>query len=193
MTRIAFDIETNGFLEDASVVYCICCQDLDTGEKRGFGPFEIDAGIDHLLTATELVGHNILAYDIPVLTRLHPRFDTGDITITDTLVLSRLIHADLYNADRQGRLLKSSPQAIRKPQPEGLPSGVLKGDYADNADWSEWTQEMQDYCQQDVVVTARLWQHLDPQMVEAIDQAGAASEVCHPLVRPAGRSMKKKP
>ena len=99
MTRIAFDIETNGFLEDASVVYCVCCQDLDTGEKRGFGPFEIEAGIDHLLTATELVGHNILAYDIPVLKRLHPRFDTGDITITDTLVLSRLIHADLYNAD----------------------------------------------------------------------------------------------
>ena len=48
--------------------------------EEGFGPFEIEAGIDHLLTATELVGHNILAYDIPVLKRLHPRFDTGDIT-----------------------------------------------------------------------------------------------------------------
>ena len=185
MTRIAFDIETNGFLEDASVVYCVCCQDLDTGEKRGFGPFEIEAGIDHLLTATELVGHNILAYDIPVLKRLHPRFDTGDITITDTLVLSRLIHADLYNADHaRGVTFEKFPRKLygsHSLKAWGYRLGVLKGDYADNTDWSEWTQEMQDYCQQDVVVTARLWQHLEPHKwsKQSIKLEHSLADVCH--------------
>ena len=63
----------------------------------------------------------------------------------------------------------------------GLPASVLKGDYADNTDWSEWTQEMQDYCQQDVVVTARLWQHLEPHKwsKQSIKLEHSLAEVCH--------------
>ena len=38
----------------------------------------------------------------------------------------------------------------------------MKGDFGETTDWSEWSQEMQDYCEQDVVVTHKLWQHLQP-------------------------------
>ena len=42
MTRIAFDLESNGFLDDVTTVHCICTQDLDSGKQRAFGPFDID-------------------------------------------------------------------------------------------------------------------------------------------------------
>ncbi len=38
----------------------------------------------------------------------------------------------------------------------GYRLGVLKGDFGATTDWQEWTQEMSDYCEQDVVVTLKL-------------------------------------
>ena len=42
-----------------------------------------------------------------------------------------------------------SPMAIRL--------GEYKGNFAKTTDWKEWSQEMQDYCVQDVNVTTKLW------------------------------------
>ena len=64
MTRIAFDLESNGFLDDVTTVHCICTEDLDSGKQRAFGPFDIDKGLDYLMKADEILGHNILAYDL---------------------------------------------------------------------------------------------------------------------------------
>ena len=98
MTRIAFDLESNGFLDDVTTIHCICTKDLDSGKEKAFGPFDIDKALAYLMKADELLGHNILAYDLPVIAKLHPTNTTG-IKITDTLVLSRLIRADMRNDD----------------------------------------------------------------------------------------------
>jgi DNA polymerase I-like protein with 3'-5' exonuclease and polymerase domains len=37
--------------------------------------------------------------------------------------------------------------------------GVYKGDFGKTSDWSEFTQEMLDYCVQDTLVNAYLWDH----------------------------------
>ena len=42
-----------------------------------------------LQTATKLIGHNIIGYDIPVVERLG-HIDLSDKKVVDTLVLSRL-------------------------------------------------------------------------------------------------------
>jgi hypothetical protein len=34
-----------------------------------------------------------------------------------------------------------------------------KGCFSKDTDWSEWSQEMEDYMNQDVLVTEKLWQH----------------------------------
>ena len=34
-----------------------------------------------------------------------------------------------------------------------------KGSFGKTTDWSEWSQEMEDYMEQDVVVTTKLWHH----------------------------------
>ena len=100
-------------------------------------------------------------------------------------MLSRLIHADLYNADHaRGVTFEKFPRKLygsHSLKAWGYRLGVLKGDYADNTDWSEWTQEMQDYCQQDVAVTARLWQHLEPHKwsKQSIKLEHSLAEVCH--------------
>ena len=44
----------------------------------------------------------------------------------------------------------------------GYRLGVYKGDFAKDTDWKEWSQEMQDYCIQDVKVTEKLCDHFHP-------------------------------
>ena len=41
----------------------------------------------------------------------------------------------------------------------GYRLGEYKGDFGETTDWASWTQEMQDYCIQDVKVTMKLCEH----------------------------------
>ena len=41
----------------------------------------------------------------------------------------------------------------------GYRLGEYKGEFGKTSDWSEWSQEMEDYCAQDVVVTTKLCDH----------------------------------
>lgn len=185
MTRLAFDIETDGFLENVTRVHCICTEDLDTGEVRGFNPFQIDDGLDYLQSATELVGHNIVSYDLPCLAKVHPRFRTDGIKITDTLVCSRLITADLYNIDySKGYTQEQLPKRLfgsHSLKAWGLRLGVLKGSWGDTSDWSTWSEEMQGYCHQDVTVTVALLRHLNPRKwaSQSLRLEHNLAEICH--------------
>jgi hypothetical protein len=38
--------------------------------------------------------------------------------------------------------------------------GMEKGDFGKSTDWSQWSQEMEDYCMRDVHVTAALFHFL---------------------------------
>ena len=44
----------------------------------------------------------------------------------------------------------------------GYRLGEYKGSFAKDTDWKEWSQDMQDYCVQDVNVTNKLWKHFIP-------------------------------
>lgn len=108
MKRILFDIETNGidfkqgfFLEQVHTVLCILTKDLDTGDVfkfydteglRELGTTNIKAGLKYLEEADELVGHNIIQFDIPILEKLFG-FKRAS-RILDTLVLSRTLYTD---------------------------------------------------------------------------------------------------
>ena len=141
--------------------------DFDTGQRWVYGPDQIDLAVEQLSQASELIAHNGICFDIPAIKKLHPNFNTSKIVVTDTLVLSRLICADLKNDDfNKGWANETFPKRLHGShslKAWGLRLGVEKGAFGETTDWSCWTQEMQDYCEQDVTVTHALWQHLQPQ------------------------------
>lgn len=160
--------------------------DLDTGQTQAFGPEEIEQGIAKLQQASELIAHNGITFDIPAIQKLYPDFSTDRIIVTDTLVLSRLIRGNLKNDDFEQCLTNQAfPKRLHGShslKAWGMRLGVLKGDFSNaDTDWSEWSQEMQDYCEQDVTVTHALLQHLQPQKwsQKAIRFEHDIAEICH--------------
>ena len=142
--------------------------DIDTHERWGYGPDDIEAAVEHLSKASELCFHNGITFDLRLIQKLFPDFSTDGITVTDTLVLSRLICPDLKNDDFSKKW-SNNALPLRLHGSHSLKAwghrlGVLKGDYGqEEGDWENWSEEMQSYCRQDVTITHLLWQHLQPE------------------------------
>jgi hypothetical protein len=49
----------------------------------------------------------------------------------------------------------------------GYRLGEYKGEFGKTTDWQDWSQEMQDYCVQDVHVTTKLCEHFRPYLTGA--------------------------
>jgi DNA polymerase I-like protein with 3'-5' exonuclease and polymerase domains len=183
MRRLFFDLETDGL--DPDVIHCIA-----VGEEGqpvwSYGPDEIKEGLEMLCKADELVAHNGLGYDFKVIEKLYPSWPFKGKR-TDTLVLSRLIRADLKNEDFEynwandvmpkkfygSHGLKAWGMRLQNR----LNGDFLKGDY--DGGWEHWSQAMQDYCEQDVRVTMALYNFLKPekQTTEAVDLAHEISAI----------------
>jgi DNA polymerase I-like protein with 3'-5' exonuclease and polymerase domains len=170
--RIAFDLESTNLLDSSSIdytvfpyelrdsfaVHCLVAKDIDSGDLYRFTPENIGEIPSFMEGATEVIGHNIINYDCLVL-RLYfgLHFKVGyegdddtlngkPIKITDTLVLSRML-----NPDRKGgHSLKAW----------GLRTGVLKQGFGETADWKEYTEEMLEYCVDDVLATEAAYKAL---------------------------------
>ena len=173
-----FDLETNGLLHDATRIHCVAlhwCEENITesfnDEKYAESPKDLPMGSSYSITtalgwlevADVLVGHNIINFDIPVIKRIYPWFDPSGI-IVDTLLLSRLYHPNLLDIDKNHKWKHMPLQLYGRHSLEsyGYRLGEYKGNFAKTTDWKEWSQEMQDYCIQDVVVTNKLWKHFHP-------------------------------
>jgi hypothetical protein len=159
--RLIFDIETNGLLDTVSKVYCLVIKNTDDNMVWSLGPDKIKLGLDILEVADELIGHNIIGYDIPALQKLYPDFKPT-AKLTDTLVLARLIHSDI-KAEDTDRVAKGFPKELfgsHSLAAWGQRIGFDKMDY--QGGWDAWSQEMQTYCEIDVEVTHKLWLYLKP-------------------------------
>lgn len=166
MTLI-FDLEANGLLHDVTRIHCIGIYDTETKQTLVYndeGDTEpLTRGIQRLEDADSIVGHNIINYDLPVIRKLYPWFQNVG-RVLDTLVLSRLYHADILKTDQNRKWSKMPMQLYGRHSLEsyGYRLGEYKGEYGKTADWKEWSNEMQDYMIQDVVVTTKLWNHFQP-------------------------------
>ena len=166
MTLI-FDLETNGLLYDVTRIHCLAIYDTEAKQMLVYndeGDTEpLSRGIQRLEDASEIVGHNIINYDIPVIRKLCPWF-TNVGRVLDTLVLSRVCHPDILSIDGK-RKWKNMPLQLygrHSLESYGYRLGEYKGSFGKTSDWKEWSQEMQDYMVQDVVVTTKLWKHFQP-------------------------------
>lgn len=184
-----FDLETNGLLDEVSVIHSLVimveatrqlhsfCDFAPDGSRkdRATDPTTIADGLEMLSRAKKLIGHNIIGYDIPVLAKLHPALQLTDDQ-EDTMILSRFLFGDIrdmdfrerdkdLNANREPRL-PGNLIGTHKLEAWGYRLGEMKGEYTNIcktlgiSPWVAWNPHMQAYCDQDVRVTARLWDTL---------------------------------
>ena len=80
----AFDIESNALYDDITKVWCIYIFDVETGERWGYRPHQIEDGIRKLTEADVLVGHNIIDFDLPALKKMYPSLIKYNFNVFDT-------------------------------------------------------------------------------------------------------------
>lgn len=180
---VYFDIETNGFIDDLDkcvcLAYCIDSEDPVIAKN----PVEILHALEVLSSASILVGHNCLGFDLPALSSLHPKWSWSG-KVRDTLVLARLAYPDRRDLDfaeqSSGRStlggvewnMPSSLIGSHSLEAWGYRLGMHKDVYVfDSAKIRdlEYSPELGEYCAQDVRVTRRLHEALhglDPRAVE---------------------------
>jgi len=175
-----FDIETNGlsFTKEDPRIHCIAVHWAEDSRTEVFNDekysesakelpmgssYSITTALSNLEVADVIVGHNIIGYDLPYINHIYPWFNPRG-TIIDTLLLSRLYHPNLLDIDKKNEW-KNMPTKLygsHSLKAYGYRLGVYKGDFGETSDWKEWSQEMQDYCVQDVKVTEKLCDHFHP-------------------------------
>lgn len=140
--RLVIDIEANR-LEDPDKIWLIVCKDIDTKQYHIFRRVSDDQeerrSFRELIgECRSLVGHNIIGYDCPVLSRILD-IDFSDIQLVDTLIVSKLV-----DYSRKGHSIEDY----------GLEFGIPKGAFSD---FSQYSEAMEEYCVRDVDITERVY------------------------------------
>ncbi len=138
-------------------VHCVVIRHVDSNAVKTLVGAEITKdNLKHALRkCTELIGHHIVGFDLPVLKLIDVlEYEIGypgepsllfgrPITITDTLLWSKLLNADRLG----GHGLEAWGKRL----------GNYKGDFHD---WAEFSPEMLEYCIQDTAVNKSILMRL---------------------------------
>jgi len=186
--KLLFDIETNGFLENVTKVHCLVIKDAETNEVTTYHGASILAGIDTLERADQLIGHNILKFDLPVIQKLYPGFSYDPSKAVDTLVCTRLIWPNVGEWDAKlvhNGKLPAKLWGSHSLKAWGYRLEQLKGEYGETSDWQDFTPEMLEYCQQDVEVTATLFDRIKAKEYaqKALDLEHEVAYICARMER----------
>jgi hypothetical protein len=160
---LIFDLETNGLLREVHTIWCMTIYDSMTYLYTRFdGRERVAEGLRLLSEADCIAGHNVLAFDIPVIKKLYPRWEFKG-QVVDTMVWARLAYPDIKKVDyalHRSGVLPGNLIGRHSLKAWGYRLREYKDDYADTTDWSKWTPELSDHCEQDVRVTAKLVEKL---------------------------------
>lgn len=144
------DCETDGLLPTMTRMWTLQVGRAGTEEvtiyadQPGFPPLK--EGMERLKKADRLVFHNGMGFDIHAVNKVFPgAIQVGQIW--DTLVAARLLNPEekLNSLDDWGQRLE-----------------CLKGKYT--GDFQSFTEELVTYARQDIVVTRKLYELLEPQL-----------------------------
>jgi len=187
---LVFDLESNGLLHQLDTIHCIAIYDTKCADRRVnalkiyHGPDGIKEALDLIAEADEIIGHNVIGFDIPAIQKVSPGWHPKG-KVTDTLVISRLVAADLRNDDATSLGLPEGFQrrmfGSHALKAWGLRMGTMKGDY--EGGWETCNPEMLEYCKQDVTVTYELYKKLMKMAKgfsqESLDLEHELAEICY--------------
>lgn len=147
-------------------MHSLVFEDYKTGERvsctdnDGRYP-SIETALDALAEADYITAHNAVAYDVPVLRKLFPRWSTK-ARVIDTLVISRSLFAHRKELDFAFvRKHPSFPKNLighHSLKAWGYRLGQHKTEF--DGPWDQWSEEMQSYCEDDVAALKVLAQYL---------------------------------
>ena len=131
--RVVGDIEADGLYDSVTTIWCAVFKDIDTGVIRAFTPNEVKKIPAFLNNVDVLIMHNGAQYDLPVIKKVLGYTFKG--LLLDTLAVSRM--------DRPKRTAHSL-------ESWGLSLGFPKQDFEE---WDRYSNEMLEYCINDVELT----------------------------------------
>ena len=111
MDNIVLDIETDGLLDTVTKVHCIVIKTDIKLPAHAVASVEVAITEEQIKNAIQkiklshIIGHNVLGFDLEVLRKLYGLVIPVS-QVTDTLILSRLIHSDLRSEDASVKRLE---------------------------------------------------------------------------------------
>lgn len=155
---VVFDIETNGLLPEVDTIHCIALK-VDDEPTKLYTSREgtIGEALKILNMADLVVAHNGIGYDVPVMEHLGYPIVSN---VYDTIIASRLAYPNIALTDANRKTLPPKLKGSHSLKAWGYRLRKLKGDFAESTDWAEYTDEMGEYCKQDVEVTYALYNKL---------------------------------
>ena len=136
--QVVFDIETT---MTADKIWCIVCKHGDTYYQ--FREDKLHRFEEFIKQSEEVIGHNIIGFDIPVVNKIFGYDLFKNCKVTDTLVMSRVLNPMIEG----GHSLKNW----------GMKLGQKKIPFEQ---FDFFTEDMLKYCRNDVEVTERLYKFL---------------------------------
>ena len=153
--RLAFDIETDGLPPDYTTVWMVVAREVDGDGEWIFcdhhGGRPLSEFKQLLYCADELIGHNIINFDIPALKDLCGFVVNPKTKITDTMIMSQLLNYTRFKGNRHN--LRVWGEHL------GFPKG-------DHDMWHMYSPEMLEYCRQDVRIQVEVFKALDKELAD---------------------------
>jgi DNA polymerase I-like protein with 3'-5' exonuclease and polymerase domains len=164
--KIVFDIEADNLLPGLTEIFCICTEDVDSGEAHAFhdDPLiprngTVYQGIEYLKKADELIGHNIIGYDLKALQRLYPSNQWEQVFLYDTLAVVGLLFPgdELKIRDIPNNRIPGKLKGRRSLEAWGY---RLDSPKLEILSFRSFSEEMLSYCKQDVSLNHKLYKFL---------------------------------
>ena len=166
MKTLFFDIETNAIedwtnLSDLKTVHCLSIYDPTIPKMITYHGAGIKNGLMELAKADKIVGHNVIGFDLPALSKMY-NFHPPLVRVLDTMVMARCIVPDVRNDDFMRKDFDKTLVGSHSLKAWGKRINKLtKLSYGEEDDaFDSYNEEMRKYCERDVIVTQLLFDYL---------------------------------
>jgi len=163
--KLVFDIETNGLLMKqgkkpaADKVWMIVAFDIESNEEFIFCDYTSAEGARPLAefqglfnSATELIAHNGIAFDLPVMKKLLGWQPNPKTSIRDTMLMSQMLDYNRFGG-RHALALWGEHLGVAKPVHE---------------DWENFSEEMVHRCREDVRINEKVYRLLARELTNTL-------------------------
>jgi DNA polymerase-1 len=158
---LIFDLETNGLLPTVTTVHCGVTYNTESKEYKSYRPDDIPLLIKDLRAADTIAAHNGINFDIPVIQKLYGINLHDDCKVVDTILWSKLAYYNLIDIDSRSARVPPRMKGSHALKAWGYRLAEQKGTYGEQeAAWDTFSEEMLEYCEQDVRVTVKLYEKL---------------------------------